>query len=348
MSAQPNKNRTTPVGVPRENARRICGDGSAPFWRSFSLELISERSRRTFIIQNHREAVSPLKFLGNQKCKGKMKIEIKSRWSGSVLFSLETDSWKVALEAAVKRGADLRGANLRGANLRGADLRGANLRGADLRDANLCGADLRGADLRDANLCGADLRGADLRGANLRGANLRGANLRGANLRGANLRDANLRGADLRGADLRDANLRGADLRDADLCGADLRGADLRDADLTGIRDDIWAVLCSAPREVESLRLALIEGRVDGSTYEGKCACLVGTLANARQCGPTEIPSLKPNASRPAERFFMGIKKGDTPETNQFSKLALQWVDEWLANMRSAFGPVESAPASKI
>jgi uncharacterized protein YjbI with pentapeptide repeats len=297
-----------------------------------------------------------------------MKIEIKSRWSGSVLFSLETDSWKVALEAAVKSGADLCGANLRdadlrganlrganlrdadlcGANLRDADLRGANLRGANLRDADLCGANLRDADLCDADLCGANLRDADLRGANLRGANLCGANLRGANLRGANLRDADLRGANLRGANLCGANLRGANLRGANLCGADLCGANLRDADLTGIRDDIWAVLCSAPSEAGALRLALVEGRVDGSTYEGKCACLVGTLANARRCTHDQIPGLSPNSERPAERFFMGIKMGDTPETNQFSKLALQWVDEWLANMRSAFGPAKSAPASKI
>ena len=79
-----------------------------------------------------------------------MKVEIKSRWTGSVLFSLETESLKLAVEAAVKQGA-----YLTGAYLTGADLRGADLRGADLTDADLTGADLRGADLR-----GADLRGA--------------------------------------------------------------------------------------------------------------------------------------------------------------------------------------------
>ena len=71
-----------------------------------------------------------------------MKFEIKSRWNGSVLFSLETDSLKLAVEAAVKSKANLREANLRGANLREADLYGANLRGADLREADLREADL--------------------------------------------------------------------------------------------------------------------------------------------------------------------------------------------------------------
>jgi len=115
-----------------------------------------------------------------------MKIEIKSRFNGSVLFAheCEENTLKITLEMALKARADLRG-------------------------AYLCGA-----DLRDAYLCGADLRDAYLRGANLRGAYLRGAYLRGANLYGADLC-----GADLYGADLRDADLRGANLHDKKLIG---------------------------------------------------------------------------------------------------------------------------------
>jgi len=128
-----------------------------------------------------------------------MKIQIKSRYNASVLFALETESMKLCIEAAVKKGADLRGADLRDAYLRGADLRGADLQGADLQGAYLQGADLQGAYLRDADLQGAYLRDADLQGADLRGAYLQGADLQGADLRGAYLWDADLRGADLRG-----------------------------------------------------------------------------------------------------------------------------------------------------
>jgi len=157
-------------------------------------------------------------------------------------------------------------------------------------------------------------------------------NLRSANLSGANLSGANLYGANLYGANLSCANLSGADLRSANLSGADLYGADL-----TPIRDDIWAVLSSAPREVPALIEALKTGRIDGSTYAGECSCLVGTIAKARGINYTDLDNLNPNSSRPAERFFMGIARGDTPETNQFSKLALEWSEQWLVNMRSAF-----------
>ena len=123
-----------------------------------------------------------------------IKISIKNRWTGSILFeysSVDNTLAKTVTEA-LKGGADLREANLYGANLYGADLREANLRGANLRGADLYGANLYGADLYGANLYGANLYGADLYGANLYGANLYGANLREANLREADLREADL------------------------------------------------------------------------------------------------------------------------------------------------------------
>ena len=149
-----------------------------------------------------------------------IKIEIRNRWTGSVVFEYtkEGNTITETVLDAIRRGADLRDADLCGADLRGSNLRCANLCDADLCDANLCGANLCDADLCDANLCGAYLRGANLRGANLCDADLRGANLYGADLRGADLRGANLCDADLRGANLYGADLRGANLRDAKGC----------------------------------------------------------------------------------------------------------------------------------
>jgi hypothetical protein len=183
-----------------------------------------------------------------------------------------------------------------------------------------------------AHDCEGNTLAITLRMALQAGADLSGADLRDANLSGADLSDANLSGADLS-----DANLSGADLSGADLSGADLRDADLRDANLTPIRDDIWAVLSAAPAEVPALIEAIKAGRVDGSTYTGECACLVGTIANARKTDVESLGPLQINSSRPAERFFLGIRKGDTPETNQFSKLTLEWSQEWLSAMQKAF-----------
>ena len=66
----------------------------------------------------------------------KLKIEIKNRFTGKILFEFETENntVKTTLLEAIKQGADLRGANLQGADLRGANLQGANLQGADLQD----------------------------------------------------------------------------------------------------------------------------------------------------------------------------------------------------------------------
>ena len=80
-----------------------------------------------------------------------MKLEIVSRWSGAVLFSIETVRLKLAVELGVKSGADLRGADLRGAILSEANLRVADLRVADLSGARgfIClGWDSRGYHFR--------------------------------------------------------------------------------------------------------------------------------------------------------------------------------------------------------
>ena len=81
-----------------------------------------------------------------------MKIEIKNRYNGLVLFTHDVDynSVKNTLLAAIAEGAYLQGADLQGANLKGANLEGAYLRGANLEGANLEGANLEGANLKGA------------------------------------------------------------------------------------------------------------------------------------------------------------------------------------------------------
>jgi len=106
-----------------------------------------------------------------------MKIEIKSRWSSTILFTAEAASLLLAVEAAIKSRAILSGADLSGANLSRADLSGANLSRADLSGANLSRADLSGDNLSRANLSRAILSGANLSRADLSGADLSRADL---------------------------------------------------------------------------------------------------------------------------------------------------------------------------
>jgi hypothetical protein len=272
---------------------------------------------------------------------------IRHRRTGRVLWtSPEYESTVKLVEAAVTAGA-----NLSDANLAGADLIKANLAGADLAGANLAGADLAVANLTRAYLARADLGGADLEMADLAGADLEGADLSNANLLNTLLgtvfaHGANLHGACLVGADLRHAVFNKADLRGADLHGAAVRGICLAGADLVGARldpfkHDLWVVLSTLPGEVAGLREALIAGRVDGSTYSGACACLLGTMANLRGTGGEDLAAcgLERDAFRPIERFFLPIRPGDTPGTDEFVRLAVAWIDEWLGRIGTAYVP---------
>jgi len=137
-----------------------------------------------------------------------------------------------------------------------------------------------------------------------------------ANLDGANLTRANLDGANLDGA-----NLDGASLYGASLYGANLDGANgLSDETLRPFKADLFLTLSSlhaGPLEALHLIEKLRSGQVDGSTYgDGKntCACLVGTIADARRKGCEELDH---NSSRPAERWFMMIRPGDRDNVSQ-------------------------------
>ncbi len=250
-----------------------------------------------------------------------MEFTINNRWTDKAQFACELDDSFKEKSISLQIGEAVKIAYLRGANLRGAYLRGAYLSGANLRDANLSGADLSGADLRGAYLRGAYLSGANLSGANLSGANLRDANLSGANLSGADLSGAYLRGAYLSGANLSGANLSGANLRDANLSGANLSGA----------KKEFLEKLLLAKNEALGLYDFLMRGKIDGSCYEGECACFVGTIANI--CGQnwkTLSNGLKPDSSSAVERWFYGINRGDIPQNNQVSAITAEWMREFM------------------
>lgn len=78
------------------------------------------------------------------------------------------------------------------------------------------------------------------------------------------------------------------------------------------------------------LKQSLLEGKVDGSTYEGDCACLVGTLGKAdsgTEAVCSAIPFYKKGTHNAGENWFLNIKKGDTPETNAFSKHVMALIE---------------------
>jgi hypothetical protein len=163
--------------------------------------------------------------------------------------------------------------------------------------------------------------------ADLRSADLRSADLRSANLRSANLSFANLSSADLSSANLSFANLSSANLRSANLSSANLRSANLR-----SIKEDFLAKLLLAKSEAGGLYDFIMRGKVDGSCYEGECACFVGSIANI--CGEDyeDLSSgLEPDSGSPVERWFFGINKGDTPQNNQVSAITAEWMREFMS-----------------
>jgi hypothetical protein len=131
-------------------------------------------------------------------------------------------------------------------------------------------------------------------------------------------------------ANLSYANLSYANLSYANLSYANLSYANLSYANLSSIKEDFFKRLALAKGEIVGLLDALVRGKVDGTSYTGQCACFVGTIANIRKENYQELTcDLRPNADSPTERWFMGIREGDTPESNQVSKIVRDWIKEF-------------------
>ncbi len=77
------------------------------------------------------------------------------------------------------------------------------------------------------------------------------------------------------------------------------------------------------------LKKMLIEGKVDGSQYEGDCACLVGTLAHGNKVDKVceSIPFYQKGTHNMGETWFLNIREGDTPESNEFSAHVLKLIE---------------------
>ena len=118
---------------------------------------------------------------------------------------------------------------------------------------------------------------------------------------------------------------------DAVAARADLTGANLADGkNLATVRADLHAVLDIVPQEVPALLAAVRAGKINGTVYEGECACLVGTIAKARGCSYTALPGLAPDSTRPAERWFLALMPGHTPDISIHAALTVAWIEDWL------------------
>jgi hypothetical protein len=99
------------------------------------------------------------------------------------------------------------------------------------------------------------------------------------------------------------------------------------------VKNDLWEILLKIKSETPYLIKSLNDGKVDGSTYSGDWACLVGTIANSKGCEYNKIEGVLPDSFRPAERWFTAIKPGDTTENSEVVKITIEWIEEFMFHL---------------
>lgn len=156
-----------------------------------------------------------------------MKVAIKHRKTGDVLFEYTTPGSKHVsaldvLSFAIKCGADLRGADLSNVNFEQEKQPDSFLFRADLSGADFSGSNLQGMSFSDVDLNGATFRKTLLRGAVFAGVNLQNANMSYADASKSAFFNCNLTGANMIATDLFEARVESSVLDEANMSRAGL------------------------------------------------------------------------------------------------------------------------------
>ncbi len=244
--------------------------------------------------------------------------------------------------------ANFGSANFDSANFDSANFGSANFDSAYFGSANFDSANFDSANFGSANFDSAYFGSANFGSANFGSAYFGSAYFGSANFDSAYFGSAYFGSANFGSANFGSANFGSANFGSAYFGSANFGsayfGALSPDSPFYSIKLDLWAILDEAPAEVQGLRQALIEGQVDGSSYSGRCACLVGTIANVRKIDINEL-SIPQKSDRPAERWFIPIREGhqavpleslakDGDEGVFRASVALLWVDQWVESRK--------------
>ena len=95
-------------------------------------------------------------------------------------------------------------------------------------------------------------------------------------------------------------------------------------------KEDLFNLLEANEDRYNSLRRAVIEGRINGLlpsfSMFTKCGCIKAHMMVTPQYPWT-----------PIEQFVLNIRPGETPATSPVLKTILSWLDEWVSSRGCEF-----------
>ena len=98
---------------------------------------------------------------------------------------------------------------------------------------------------------------------------------------------------------------------------------------IAGAFADMSSKFTRLAAELPDLIAAIKGGKINGAVYEGECCCLVGTAEKSAKRLGVACPVAR-DSNSPAERWFLAIPPGHTPENNGFAREALRIAEEVL------------------
>ncbi len=169
-----------------------------------------------------------------------MKIEIKHRYSGQVIFTHEEDNNtpSITLQAAISANTSLDGAYLSNIRFGALDLTNANLSGIICSGVSFSGSNLKNVNFTDAVIEDSYFNYTDLTSANFTNAILKSSCARSAKFDYCNFKNSIVQYTDFTNASFRFALLDDADFTCTYLDGVDLSHVDLMKVSFIADKDD--------------------------------------------------------------------------------------------------------------
>lgn len=100
-------------------------------------------------------------------------------------------------------------------------------------------------------------------------------------------------------------------------------------------KEDLFAVLDAVPGKFDEVRLAVVEGRINGLdprlSRSTKCGCIKAHIAGDDYFLDREkLPSVaRVNTESAIEKYVYSVWPGKNPQNCEVLKNVLEWLDEW-------------------
>ena len=282
----------------------------------------------------------------------KTKLSIKNRFTGSIIFELETEnnSTKKLVESMLLEfkgkeinQADMSNLNLSNINFNNSKFNQSEFNGSEFNQSEFNQSEFNRSEFNGSEFNQSEFNRSKFNDSNFNQSEFNGSEFNGSEFNRSKFNQSKFNQSEFNQSEFNRSEFNRSKFNQSKFNQSNFNQSEFNDSELDDItfnslknlittertKIDFFGRMLILKNEVKYLKEKLISGEIDGTSYDGYCACFIGTCANNKKIKYNEITGIKLDAYSPTEIWFFQIKKGDNPENSKFAKLTLDWIEEF-------------------